>query len=41
MAASPEKPYRDFSNIKFKPLVVVGPSGVGKGTLINGITSKY
>ena len=25
----------------YKPLVVVGPSGVGKGTLIKHITEKY
>ena len=25
----------------YKPLVVVGPSGAGKGTLINQITSKH
>jgi guanylate kinase len=25
----------------YKPLVVVGPSGAGKGTLIDGIKAKY
>ena len=25
----------------YKPLVVVGPSGAGKGTLINYLTEKY
>ncbi len=25
----------------FKPLVIVGPSGAGKGTLLSEITSKY
>ena len=27
--------------LKYKPLIVVGPSGVGKGTLINEILKKY
>jgi guanylate kinase len=27
--------------LKYKPLIVVGPSGVGKGTLVNGILKKY
>ena len=26
---------------KFKPLIIVGPSGVGKSTLISGLTDKY
>ena len=25
----------------YKPLIIVGPSGVGKSTLINHLTSKY
>ena len=27
--------------LKYKPLIVVGPSGVGKGTLINAVIQKY
>lgn len=27
--------------LKYKPLIVVGPSGVGKTTLVNTILSKY
>lgn len=27
--------------LKYKPLIVVGPSGVGKGTLTNTIITKY
>ena len=27
--------------MKYKPLIVVGPSGVGKGTLIKEIIKKY
>ena len=28
-------------HLLYKPLVVVGPSGVGKGTLINKLTERY
>jgi len=31
---------RDHAKL-YKPLVVVGPSGAGKGTLIEGIKAKY
>ncbi len=27
--------------LKYKPLIIVGPSGVGKGTLVNEIINKY
>lgn len=27
--------------LKYKPLIVVGPSGVGKGTLTKAILDKY
>lgn len=27
--------------MKYKPLIIVGPSGVGKGTLIEELTKKY
>jgi guanylate kinase len=27
--------------LKYKPLIVVGPSGVGKGTLINAVLANY
>lgn len=27
--------------LKYKPLIVVGPSGVGKKTLINSVLEKY
>jgi guanylate kinase len=27
--------------LKYKPLIVVGPSGVGKGTLVKEILKKY
>ena len=30
-----------FLDKKFRPLIVCGPSGVGKSTLINALTEKY
>jgi len=26
---------------KYKPLIIVGPSGVGKGTLVDAVLQKY
>jgi DNA replication protein DnaC len=42
--ASTSRNYEEFlknHSKLYKPLVVVGPSGAGKGTLIEGIKAKY
>ena len=30
-----------YLNKRYRPMIIVGPSGVGKSTLINALTAKY